>query len=75
MSQSPGEGSVAVEGSRAQLPSACGSCTGTGAQADGGKQNLGRGKEARSLVDISAKSVPGLMFVNFLLFVCASHLK
>lgn len=75
MSQSPGEGSVAVEGSRAQLPSACGNCTGTGAQADGGKQNLGRGKEARSLVDISAKSVPGLMFVNFLLFVCASHLK
>lgn len=50
-------------------PWACGSFTGTGAQADDGEQNLGRGKEARSFADISAKSVPGPTFVNFLLFV------
>lgn len=52
-----------------------GSSTGTGAQTDDGKQNLRRGKGARSFVDISAKSVPGLISANFLPFICASHFK
>lgn len=41
------------------------------AQANDDKQNLGRGKEVGSSVDISAKPVPGLKFVKFLLFVPA----
>lgn len=71
--KSPRDGSVFSCG---REPWACGSSTGTGAQADDGKQkNLGRGKEAGSFVDISAKSVPGPMSANILLFVSTSHFE
>lgn len=66
--KAPGTGlCLAGEWCRAQLHWGRGSCTEKGSQSDDTKQNLGRGKEASSFLDISsAKSVPGLMFVNFL---------